>query len=367
MTEVFANQPAWMWFGIVLLMLYGFIWLGSWKRSKLREMADRGPLRGLILYRGGGIEIIRGVSILLATTLLVITMMRPQHGTRSTDIQNLGIDLVLTIDASKSMKVKDVVPDRLTAAHLECTKLLNQLSGGRVGLVPFAGLAFIQTPLTSDFQVVSTYLKELKIEDMPRGGTSIGRAILESLRALLPPDTLVGTTAEIKNNGKPKPSPKLKTEYGSDNKAIILFTDGEDHEGDAIEAATLAKRFNVRIYTVGVGTAQGRPVPLVNDKGQVIGTMKQADGKAPLFSEINMALLEKIADTTGGKAFHLGPEGMGQGLLQAIDALEKKEFSDTFKELGADRYQWPLIPAIVLLLLESFVASRPRRRRRLAS
>ena len=100
------------------------------------------------------------------------------------------------LDASKSMKVADIVPDRLDAAKLEIHKLLEGMHGGRVGLVPFAGLAFIQTPLTSDFDVIGTYLDDLRVEDMPRGGTAIGRALIEAIRSLVPPDALEGTLAE---------------------------------------------------------------------------------------------------------------------------------------------------------------------------
>ena len=131
-----------------------------------------------------------------AALLIVMSLMRPQQGTRATELKNLGIDIAVVVDASKSMKVADIVPDRLEAAKLEIHKLLEGMHGGRVGLVPFAGLAFIQTPLTSDFDVIGTYLDDLQVEDMPRGGTAIGRALVEAIRSLVPPDQLEGTLAE---------------------------------------------------------------------------------------------------------------------------------------------------------------------------
>ncbi len=362
MSENFINLDAWVYFLGVVALIYGFIWLHAWRRGRLKALDAQGPLRKLLVVRGGGLEFARAVLIVIAASLIVVAMMRPKYGTKSEEVQNLGIDVVIAMDASKSMKVRDVVPDRLQAAHHEAGRLIDKLVGGRVGLVPFAGLAFIQTPLTSDFQVVKTYLRDLRVEEMPRGGTAIGRAIIESLRALVPAEKLAGTMAEIKKPEGQKAIP-IAAEEGSRNKAIVLFTDGENHEGDALEAAKLAKKLGVKIYTVAVGTAQGRPVPVVNDRGQVIGTMKQRDGKTPLFSGLNTQLLAEISDTTGGESFHLGPEGLGTGLFEAIDRLEKGEYQATIDKLGADRYQWPLIPAIVLILCEGWLGNRRRRRK----
>jgi hypothetical protein len=115
---------------------------------------------------------------------------------------------------------------------------------------------------------------------------------------------------------------------------------------------------------VGVGTAQGRPVPIVNEDGEVVGTMKGDDGRTPLFSELNAELLRGVGQATGGELFQLGPTGLEAGLLAAIDQLEKKEYDATFQELGADQYQWTLVPAILLLAIEALLGSRRRRRRR---
>ncbi|MEE2779936.1 MAG: VWA domain-containing protein [Myxococcota bacterium] len=144
---------------------------------------------------------------------------------------------------------------------------------------------------------------------------------------------------------------------------MILITDGEDHEGDPMEAAKLAESLGIRVFTIGVGTAQGRPVPVIDEEGRVIGTMKAPDGKTPLFSELNEGLLREIATLTDGAYYHLGPTGMGDGLVAAIDALEKQEYEATFRHLRDDRFQLALAPAVVLLRLESLLAGLWRRRR----
>jgi Ca-activated chloride channel family protein len=295
--------------------------------------------------------------------------MRPQQGTRATELKNLGIDIALVVDASKSMKVADIVPDRLESAKHEIHKLLGGLHGGRVGLVPFAGLAFIQTPLTSDFDVIGTYLDDLRVEDMPRGGTAIGRALIEAIRSLVPPDQLEGTLAETTDSADlataaPDRDAEASEFTGSKYKAIVLLTDGEGHEGDPLAVADLAAKLGIRIFTVGVGTAQGRPVPLINDDGQVMGTMKGSDGVTPMFSELNERLLREVAAKTGGEYFHLGPAGGLQRLRKAIDTLEKQEYEATFKHLRDDRFQLAVFPAILLLVLEAILSGRRRRTRR---
>ena len=365
---VWGDPSAVRWAGVVVLLLFGFIALGLWRRKRLASLAEMGPLPGLLDSAGSGRLAWRAALVLGAALLIVMALMRPQQGTRATELKNLGIDIALVLDASKSMKVADVVPDRLEAAKLEVHKLLGGMNGGRVGLVPFAGLAFIQTPLTSDFDVIGTYLDDLQVEDMPRGGTAIGRALIEAIRALVPPESLEGTLAETalgEGSEARKESDNAAPEFtGSKYKAIVLFTDGEGHEGDPLAVAELAAKLGIRIYTVGVGTAQGRPVPLINDEGQVMGTMKSADGVTPMFSELNERLLREIATKTGGDYFQLGPAGGLQRLRKSIDTLEKQEYEATFKHLRDDRYQLALIPALLLLALEAMLSGRRRRERK---
>ena len=364
---VWGDLGAAQWGASLLLLLFGFVWLGLWRRSRMQALAAQGPLPSILDSRGGGRLALRATLILLSAAFIVVAMMRPQHGSRATELKNLGIDIALVLDASKSMKVADVVPDRLSAAKLEIHELLKGLTGGRIGLIPFAGLAFVQTPLTSDFDVITTYLNDLQVEDMPRGGTAIGGAMVEALKALVPADALAGTLAESSEDSsgqaqQPAVGEGVPAFTGSKHKVIILFTDGEDHEGDPMAVAELAAKLGIRIFTVGVGTAQGRPVPLVNSEGMVTGTMKAADGNTPLFSELNERLLRDVAQSTKGRYFNLGPQGIGPGLRKAIDEQEKAEYEATFKHLRNDRFQLALGPALALLVIEAFLSGRRRRR-----
>jgi len=349
-----GDAGAWLWGLVALALVFGFIWLAQWRQARLEALARVGPLAAQLDHRGAGWTLLRGGLIVAALALVVVGLARPRWGASETEVKALGIDVAILLDASKSMMVADVVPNRLDAARFEIHRLLDGLHGGRVALVPFAGLAYIQTPLTSDFEVVKIYLDALRVEDMPRGGTAIGRGIHEALRALAPADEDFADT-------EPDEYEKAITAFaGSEHKAIILISDGEDHEGEPLDAAAEAARRGVKIFTVGVGTPQGRPVLEIDEKGQVVGTVRGPDGKTPLFSELNVRLLREIADMTGGDYFHLGEEGLGDGLLDALSELEKAEYQATFASLGEERYQWPIVPALLLLVAEAWLSQRRR-------
>ncbi|TNF32314.1 MAG: VWA domain-containing protein [Deltaproteobacteria bacterium] len=352
-----GDESAWLWALLALGLVFGFIWLSQWRSARLEALARRGPLPGLLDHRGLGALWVRAALVVSAAVLLVVGLAQPRWGSHTTEVKSLGVDVVFVVDASKSMMVGDVVPTRLDAARLEIHKVLDHLKGGRAALVPFAGLAFVQTPLTTDTEVVKSYLDALRVEDMPRGGTAIGRAIKEALDALAPADQ-----ARRADEEEDAYEEQIKPFEGAKHKAIVLFTDGEDHEGEPLEAAAEAARRGIHIYTVGVGTPQGRPVLDINDEGLSVGTVKGPDGKMPLFSTLNAQLLKDIAKTTDGEYFHLGANGLGPGLLTALGKLERAEYESTFEDLGEQRYHWPVVPAFLLLAVEAWLSGRRRRR-----
>jgi len=351
-----GDDGAWLYGLIVLALVFGFLWLGQWRAARREALARRGPLPRLFDDRGLGGLTLRAALVLPAAALLVVGLAEPRWGSNETEVKSLGIDVAFVLDASKSMMVGDVVPTRLDAARLEIHRVLDQLKGGRAALVPFAGLAYVQTPLTTDTEVVKTYLDSLKVEDMPRGGTAVGRAIEEALRALAPADE------EPRRGEADAFEEAIQPFAGAKHKAIVIFTDGEDHEGDPLKAAEEAARRGIKVFTVGVGTPQGRPVLDINDEGLVVGTVKGPDGKTPLFSALNTELLKDIARVTDADYFHLGANGLGDGLLQALEKLEKAEYESTFEDLGEQRYHWPVVPAFALLAVEAWLSGRRRRR-----
>ncbi|MFO0748392.1 MAG: VWA domain-containing protein [Myxococcota bacterium] len=357
------NRDVWSWgesdiplWGIgVIVLLFGFVWWIQWRHARRQALSARGPLAGLLDTAPLTRDVLRASLVVVAAALIVIAVQKPRFGMSSESVKALGIDVAFVLDASKSMKVNDVVPDRLEAAKFEIVKTLDEMHG-RAALVPFAGLAFTQTPLTGDHAVVKSYLEDLRVEDMPRGGTAIGRAIMEGLHALLPDEIDDGDQA-------PSAAEKALVPFaGSKHKAIVIFTDGEENEGDALEAAAEAERRGIKIYTVGVGTPQGRPIMEIDDQGNVKGTVKGPDGVTPLFSALNVKLLRDIAEKAHGSYFLLGPDGLDQGLVEKLKELERAEYDDTVENVGDERFAWFVAPALVVLMAELWLGSRKRRR-----
>ncbi len=349
-TLTFGNPLyAWGFVPAVLLVIWAAVQTAGWLQ-RLKKLGTGKVVPTLIASFSPQRQATRIFLWGFALLLLVLAVMRPHYGVRETEVSNAGIDVALVVDASKSMLVKDIVPSRLQGTVLEINALLGKLAGGRVALVPFAGIPFVQCPLTSDRDVVRTYLADLKPEDIPVGGTNIGRALTMATELLT--GEREHAEAELRDNLMPQ-------FRGSKNKAIVLFSDGEDHEGAALDAARKASEKGVKIYTVGVGSAFGDPVPLLGPDGTVTGILKDENGQ-PVFSKLNLDLLQQVAQATGGKAFHYGNQSIVPELFPALDALEKAEYQSQFKQLGEDRFQWLLGPALLLLLAE--LALAPRRR-----
>ena len=352
-------QLAWALLPGVLLSVWAVLQLANW-RKRLAKLGESPVALRLVASFDLKRAMLRTALWILALVLLVGAAVRPRYGMRETEVSNAGIDIALVIDASKSMLVKDVVPSRLQGTALEISALLSRLAGGRVALVPFAGIPFVQCPLTSDHDVIRTYLQDLRPEDLPVGGTNIGRAL--TLATELLSGEKENAEAELRDNLMPQ----FK---GSKNKAIVLFSDGEDHEGAALAAARKAAEVGIRVYTVGVGSSFGDPVPVLGPDGTATGVLKDEAGN-PVFSKLNMDLLDEVAKASGGQAFRYSNQSVAPQLFAALDSLEKAEFQAQFKQLGEDRYQLLLGPAILLLLAELLLAGRrgqPFRRRKPAA
>lgn len=340
-------EVAWLALVAAALGAWALAQVAGWQK-RLSRLGRGGIVRHMVAEFDPRRTGLRVVLVTLALLLLVGAATRPRYGLRETEISNAGIDIALVIDASKSMLVKDVVPDRLKGTGLEVSALMTRLAGGRVSLVPFAGIPFVQCPLTSDHDVIRNYLQDLRPEDLPVGGTNIGRAIA------LATEVLTGEREKAEAELRDNLMPQFR---GSKNKAIVLFSDGEDHEGAALDAARKAAEKGIRIYAVGVGSAFGDPVPVLGPDGTATGIVKDEAGN-PVFSKLNMDLLDQIAKATGGQSFRYSNQSVAPQLFAALDALEKTEFMAQFKQLGEDRYQILLGPALLLLLLDLLLARR---------
>ena len=244
-----------------------------WRGRLSRLVQDEALLSKLIEGRRHGEWLIRAVLVTLAVLCCVLALARPQWGDEKRSVQRKGVDIIFLVDTSLSMLAEDIKPSRLGKAKFEIETFIRNLRGDRVGMVTFAGSGFLQTPLTLDHAAFLLFLDAVQVGFLPDPGTSLVQAIELALRAF----------------------PQKELKY----KALILFTDGEDHEGGIEKAIEEAKQTNVRIYTIGLGSAEGEPIPLKNEKGERSGFKKDRSGQMVL-TKLNAPLLERLAKETGG-------------------------------------------------------------------
>ena len=296
-----------------------------------RSLSGAGLLPSMVERASFGRRLATMACVLAGLELLGVGMMRPKYGLREVKVHGAGVDTVIVLDASRSMKAADVAPDRLTASTVEIARLLDGMRGNRVALVPFAGIAFIQSPLTVDHEVIKEYLRDLRVTDLPVPGTAIGRALKVAQQAL-------GLTPGARK--------------GSTQKAVILFTDGENFEGDPDKVAAELGPLGVRIYAVGVGTPAGQPIPVFDENGSPVGTAREKDGVTPLMSKLNEDLLKNLANKTGGRYVALsGASDVAATLDAELGALEKAEYQSEVEKALEDRFQYPVAAGLALLVL----------------
>lgn len=272
----------------------------------------------------------------LALGLFAFALAQPQCGTHKELAKRYGIDLVVALDASNSMLAKDIKPNRLERAKLELGSLLDKLHGDRVGIVVFAGDAFTQCPLTTDYSSAKMFLRAIDSVNMPVQGTSIARALEESKDLL------------------------VDAERGAKARAIVLLTDGEDTAGSDVSAQVDAlKSLGIKVITVGIGSLTGEPIPEFDKKGNPVGWKKDSAGNT-VMSRLDEAGLQSVADKTGGRYIHSATGSVGvQEVWEELDRLDKAEFESRLTVKYDERFQYFALPGLLLLLVGA--AIRPGR------
>jgi Ca-activated chloride channel family protein len=274
---------------------------------------------------------------LAAIACLFGALARPQAGYRWEEVKRRGIEVIFAVDTSRSMLTPDVKPDRLTRAKLAVDDFASKMNGDGVGLIAFAGNAFLQCPITLDYDAFHESLAALDTTIIPRGGTDIASAIQEAQAAL---------------QNRP-----------STDKVLVLLTDGEDLEGSALDAAKAAAKDGLKICTVGVGSANGDLIPIPADQGG--GFVKDESGQF-VKSHLDEAGLKAIAAATGGIYAPLGAQGQGLDTIyqQALAPLAKHDLASRRQRVYMERYQWPLALSLLLLLTSTSVGTRRRSARK---
>ncbi len=309
----------------VLLLLFG--WALRRRRRRLQRLGEPALLSRLMPDFSPRRPLLKFGLLLGVIALVVLALANPQQGTKRKTITRKGIDLFLALDVSNSMLAEDTRPNRLERARKLCSDLLEQLQGNRIGLIVFAGNAYLHMPLTLDYSAARVFLKSINPEQVPTQGTALAEAI---------------RLAELS--------------FPQDNenhKVLVLITDGEDHQEEALEAAHQAYSSHLLIYTVGVGSPEGSLIPI--RVGNRTEFKRDAQGN-PVRSRLNEELLQKIAAEAGGRYFHITQaERLGAELLEHIDRLEKQEYQSLEFEEKESYFQYFLGVALLLLIVEFFI------------
>ena len=328
------GAPNWLW-TLAILPLLVLLYAQAERRSaiKLREFVSPRLLPQLAGNVDRVRRAIRFAFVLLALALAIGALAKPRWGYTYEDVKRRGLDLLFAVDTSRSMLSNDVAPNRLERVKLAAQDLITDLQGDRVGLIAFAGRAFLQAPLTIDYDAAVESINDLDTKTIPEGGTNIGEAIALATQTF------------------------GKSAMG--NRALIIFTDGEELSGDAVNEAKKAADAGVKIFTIGVGTAQGSLIP-VEGKGEG-GFVKDAKGQV-VKSKLDENRLREIAQATGGMYLHLesGPQTMRQLYTEGLSKLKTAEIDARLSSRPIERYEWPLAGAIVALIASLFINDRKR-------
>jgi Ca-activated chloride channel family protein len=318
-------------FGIPVLII-SILLYSRWKRKALALFGDSKLVTELMHSFSKRRTQIKNILTLLIFILLIIGIANPQVGTKMEEVKREGVDLMIAIDLSNSMLAEDIKPNRLERAKQAISRLIDKLEGDRIGLIVFAGEAYVQLPITTDYSAAKLFLSTVNTNIVPTQGTEIAKAIDLSVESF-----------DMKN---------------AQNKAIIIITDGESHDEKAIESAEKANELGIFVHTLGMGLSKGGPIPIYNKYGNRTGYRKDREGNT-VVSKLNENLLMQIANTGKGTYVRANNSKAGLSTLFAeINKMEKKEIGTMIFTKYKDRFQLFIGLALLLLITDLILLGR---------
>lgn len=323
-------------YALVLIPILAFIhlFLASRRKKALEAFGNPELLGELMPNVSFKRPTVKFYILLLGFILLIITMAGPQFGTKLKTVKRKGIELMIALDVSNSMLAQDIEPNRLERAKRAISRLVDKLHNDRVGFIVFAGEAYVQLPITTDYPSAKMFLKSISTDIVGTQGTAIGAAIHKGINSF--------------------------TDQEDVNRAIIVITDGENHEDDPIKAAEEASKKGIKIYTVGMGLSKGAPIPVKDGRSNEF--MKDRAGNV-VISKMDEATLQQVAIT--GNGAYIPANNIRNGinnLLDELGELEKSELeAKTYTDYD-DQFQWFAAAALLLILIEFLILERKNRR-----
>lgn len=326
----FAAPEFFKWLLLALPLIVLLIALHRQRSKRLASIISSTVWKTVIPGYNRKLSARRTTLRVVALLFIGLALTRPQWGYQMEEVNQQGLDIIVVLDTSKSMLAEDIRPNRLQQAKWAVGDFIRQLKGDRIGLIAFAGSSFLQCPVTVDYAAFTMMLNDLYAGIIPRGGTAISQALETAADSFDP---------------------------GSDaDKVIILITDGEDHEGDAMETVERLKKEQILLYTIGVGTTEGQLIPMPGG-----GYVKDSSGNV-VKSSMNEGLLNDMATATGGFYVRSAPGDFGLDAIykRGISHLQRDEQDTRLAKIYTERFGWFVAAALLFLLIESLIAGKAK-------
>ncbi len=329
---LYFASPAYFWLLLlvpVIPIVYGIV--RALRARRIRRFGDPSLVRQLMPSWSGAKGWVRIVLLSLAWLMFSLGLARPQMGAKLREHEARGAEIMICLDVSNSMLAQDYSPSRLDRAKLAISRVVDKLAGDRIGLIIFAGTSFVQLPITTDYVSAKMFLGNIDTGSVPVQGTAIGEAVKTAMKSF--------------------------SAQSDKSRAIIVITDGENHEDDAVDAAKQAGELGIKVYTIGVGSLQGQPIPVEG------GLLKDRDGNI-VVSRLDETTLRKMADVSGGAYVHAGNEEFGLGpIVDDIKKMEAERYSSIVFEEYDELFMYFFGAALALLVLEMLIGERRHKRR----
>ena len=324
----FAHPETLYLLALVPLLIILFVWGRARRKKQLRNFGEERLIGLLTPDVSPSKPVWKFYITLVGITAMILVIAGPQFGSKLQTTTKKGVELIIALDVSNSMMAEDIVPNRLERSKQAISQLVDKLGNDKIGLIVFAGDAYTQLPITTDYASAKMFLSTINTDMIPVQGTAIGKAINLGIRSFGPQEDV--------------------------SRAIIVITDGENHEDDAIKAAEAAQEKGITVYTLGMGLPKGAPIPIGGNNN----FKKDRDGNV-VITKLNEKMLQEVAIAGGGKSMRASNSNIGLNeLMKEINNMEKSEIEAKVYSEYDDQFQWIAWLALIFLIAEIFILER---------
>jgi Ca-activated chloride channel family protein len=328
---IFADHQYLYLLLLIPVFLLGYAVLRYLRGRRVKALGDPALVEALMPSRSRSKGWVRMGLFCLGFAFFVVGLARPRTGARLAERKTKGAEIIVALDVSNSMLAEDYSPNRLERAKLAISRLTDRLQEDRIGLVIFAGTSFVQLPVTTDYVSAKMFLSSIDTESIPVQGTAIGDAIRLCIKSF--------------------------SAQSEKSRVIVVISDGENHEDDAVGAARQASEVGIKVYTIGVGSAEGQPIPMDG------GLLRDKDGEI-VVTKLNEQMLRDVAKAGGGAYIHAGGEEFGLNpIIQDIRRMEDEEFGSVVFEEYDEQYMYFFGVALLLFVIQMLIGERKPRRK----